>query len=104
MAEFRLAEPGVLSAAVRKCLTRYWFEFEPAEQPTWWSIFGCGVTAYDYEDAVTLMREHVFKDRELPPISRCVKNVDIRTLDSGHVRPGMGVVVFRGVWYPRLNL
>jgi hypothetical protein len=89
-----------LSIELRKYLTRYWFEFEPTTKPTRWSSFGCGVTALDYDDAVRLLRERVFKGHELPPITRCVENVDVRTLDRGHVLPNMGVVIFRGVWWP----
>jgi hypothetical protein len=37
-------------------------------------------------------------------LTTVVPDVDIRTLDQAHVIPNMGPVVFRGVWFPRLNL
>jgi hypothetical protein len=40
-------------------LRRYWFEFEPIPRPNPLNL-GCGVTAYGYEDAITLMTELVF--------------------------------------------
>src|SRR5688572_1906944 len=40
-------------------LHRYWFEFEPSLTPSFINM-GCGVTAYDYDDAVSLLSHHVF--------------------------------------------
>lgn len=33
-----------------------------------------------------------------------VPDVDVRTLDEGHVIPNMGPPAIRGVWYPKLNI
>jgi len=35
---------------------------------------------------------------------KVVEDVDVRTLDQGHVVPNMGAVNFPGVWFPRLNV
>ena len=80
-------------------LRRYWFQFDlsPSESPAVSYGWGCGVTAYGYEDALTLLREVVFKDNDLPPIRNVVEDIDISTLDEHHVRPNMGMPVFRGV-------
>src|SRR5438105_2342288 len=64
-------------------------------------LLGCGVTAYDYDDAVRLLREHICKADPLPPIRRVIENVDVSALDRGHVLPNMGVPVWRGIWFPR---
>jgi len=82
-----------------KPLKRYWFTFEKFAERTPLSL-GCGVTAHDYEDAVGLLREHVFKGKAEPTITNCVENVDIRSLDQGHVAPNIGSVVERGIWFP----
>jgi hypothetical protein len=37
-------------------------------------------------------------------LTAIVPDIDIRTLDEKHVIPNIGPVVFRGVWFPRLNL
>ena len=83
-------------------LHRYWFEFDlPQSQARLVSYgLGCGVTAYDYEDAITLMKDRVFKDSELPPIRNMIGDVDVSTLDGKDVKPNMGMPVFRGVWFP----
>jgi hypothetical protein len=64
---------------------------------------GYGVTAFDYLDAVQLLRERVFSGKDLPAIGSVIEDVDISTLDDRHVRPNMGVPVWRGVWYPNLG-
>jgi hypothetical protein len=83
-------------------LHRYWFEFDlsRSEAPTVRYGLGCGVTAYDYEDALNLLKEVAFEESDLPPIRNVVEDIDIATLDAKHVRPNMGIPVFRGVWYP----
>jgi hypothetical protein len=63
---------------------------------------GCGVSGYDEDDCLALVREQLFEGRELPAIPRRVPSVDISTLPK-HVRDGMGVPVYRGVWFPALN-
>jgi hypothetical protein len=81
-------------------LTRYWFEFDGAatDLPPGVAL-GCGVTAYDLDDAIALLREHVF-DGEPPPITRVIENIDLSTLDEGHVLPNMEPHVWRGIWFP----
>jgi hypothetical protein len=86
-------------------LRRYWIEFEvdaPEHLPLG-TLLGCGVTGYDQEDALQLLRQHIFDGAPLPPIRRLIEDVDISILDANHVRPNMGVPVWRGVWFPRLD-
>ncbi|TAM83995.1 MAG: hypothetical protein EPN47_04090 [Acidobacteria bacterium] len=84
-------------------LCRYWFEFDlshsQARQVP--DGLGCGVTAFDYEDAITLMKDRVFEGGELPPIRNVIEDVDISTLDEKQVRPNMDIPFFRGVWFPK---
>jgi hypothetical protein len=63
---------------------------------------GCGITAYDAADAYTFLREQVFPTYGEEPVDEIVENVDVSTLDEGHVRPNMGNPVVRGVWFPLL--
>jgi len=83
-------------------LHRYWFKFaltlsDPHPPGT---LLGCGVTAYSQEDAVALVVEKVFTKIPLPAIESVQEDVDISTLDAGHVRPNMGNVLKRGIWFP----
>jgi hypothetical protein len=83
-------------------MRRYWFEFvyEGYEDIPFGLRMGCGVTASTQDEALGLIKERVFEGRELPPILRVVSDVDISTLDEGHVRPNMGIPVVRGIWFP----
>jgi hypothetical protein len=82
-----------------KTLCRFWFTFidPPKLSPL---NLGCGVTAYDYADAVKILQEKVFYGKSMPTINSIAEDVDIQTLDRNHVLPNIGVVTDRGVWFP----
>ena len=83
-------------------LQRFWFEFDISidDPHPIGVLLGCGVTAYDYVDAVQLVANLVFKASALPPIRRVIEGVDITTLDANHVLSNMGVPSNRGIWFP----
>ena len=81
-------------------LHRFWIEFEPGSGIAWPPRWACGVTAYSLDDAMQLLRLRVFRECDVPPVRKVVEDVDITTLDRGHVRPNMGVPIWRGVWFP----
>ena len=63
---------------------------------------GFGVTAYDVDDALGIIRslgyaEYLPNDIELVKITRGVRYAD---LAENHVRTNMGPIVVRGMWYP----
>ena len=90
-----LKEPG---------LTRYWFEFEssPDVERVDSLRAGCGVTARDYGDALALIRERVCDGGDLPPVRKCVENVDVLSLDPRHVLPNLVMPpIWRGIWFPQ---
>lgn len=62
--------------------------------------WGCGVTAFDYSDAISLLNKTVFLNLKMPSIKKVVENVDIRNLDEGHVIPNMSSPDIRGIWFP----
>lgn len=62
---------------------------------------GCGVTAYDYNDALIILAETIFANEAIPEIKHVVEDVDISKLDQKHVIPNMEAPTWRGVWYPR---
>ena len=84
----------------RVSLRRYWITFSlpPHELPVG-TGFGCGVTAYGRDDALAMVSDLLF-DGEEPPIESISEDVDISTLDEGHVRPNMGNPLRRGIWFP----
>lgn len=83
-------------------LQRFWFEFlaDPFEPLPWGTQIGCGVTAYDQDDALRMMAGKVFPNRESPKITKCVEGIDVSTLDEDKVIPNMVAPVKRGVWFP----
>lgn len=91
-------------------LTRYWFEFVISDQDlqrynNYGGLgLGCGVTAYTYEDALAVLAEQLFRGEPIPPVRKVIEDVDVSTLDAGHVLPNMGVPAWRGVWFPCLNI
>jgi len=83
-------------------LKRYWFKFvniSEAGLPLGVSA-GCGVSAYDYNDATVLITEKIFKNNVLPTLEEVIEDIDVSTLDKGHVLPNMGDVTLRGIWFP----
>jgi len=83
-------------------VTRYWFEFASTQikdLPPGLHL-GCGITAYDYTDAISILRQKVFRGQEIPELKDKKENIDIRTLDQGHVIPNMKNPTLRGVWFP----
>jgi hypothetical protein len=93
---------------ISRGLHRYWFEFDASEPQDrellagHLLLLGCGVTAWDEEDACRLISERLFGGGSLPPIRSITADVDISTLDAKHVRPNMKVPVWRGVWFPQI--
>jgi hypothetical protein len=80
-------------------LVRYWITFHP-ETAGDARLPGCGVTAWSAEDAFAILGETVFRGRSLPPVATLTEDVDVSTLDAGHVLPNMLPPVWRGVWFP----
>jgi len=84
-------------------LTRYWFEFvsKPGEVSPCGTVSGLGVTAYSYDDAIAIITAKIFTDNNMPEIKTCIENIDVSTLDKGHVLPNIGPSNFRGIWFPK---
>jgi hypothetical protein len=80
-------------------LHRYWIEVDPAVG----GLRRFGVTAFDLDDALTLISE-TYGVRPRPSARNVVADVDVDSLDANHVLPNIGPPIFRGVWYPRTSL
>jgi hypothetical protein len=82
-------------------LHRYWFRFRKSIEPSVLNL-GCGVTAYSEEDALQIIREKVFPLFGVREVEIVVTDVDVSTLDAGHVIPNMSLPFRRGMWFPSL--
>ena len=87
-------------------LVRYWIEFSLEDNFSGKILrrsgakLGCGVTAYTEEDAMYILEKELFPSTGVPKIKSIEANIDVNTLDEKHVRPNMGVVSNRGIWFP----
>lgn len=85
-------------------MKRFWFEFEKnnLENYPFGFGYGCGVTAFSREDAISILKEKLFNTIEMPNIKKCIENVNINDLDQGHVIPNMNPPNERGIWFPQI--
>ena len=83
-------------------LRRFWIAFVPGDQRVFAAGvgLGCGVTAFDVPDALAIVALDVFGGAAVPEVARVVEDVDVSTLDAGHVLPNMSPPNARGVWFP----
>ena len=83
-------------------LKKYWITFKQDSRYDKYHAgygFGIGVTAFTLDDAKNLIGEQIFRIG-LPEIDVIKINVKYDDLDEGHVKPNMGTISNRGVWYP----
>jgi len=79
-------------------MIRYWFEFD--DNIPHGMKMGCGVTAYSYDDALSILNDKVFRNSSLQ-IKQVIEDVDVSTLDQNHVIPNMSPPNIRGIWFPQ---
>ena len=77
-------------------LRRFWYPLPRS--------FGIGVTAASEAEARTLA-ESTMEELGIPgTLGAVVADVDVSSLDAGHVLPNVGPSAVRGVWYPMRNV
>jgi hypothetical protein len=81
-------------------LTRYWFTFAELDFPNPLNI-GCGVTAYNLNDARNLISEYALRRNLSVEEAGYIEDVDISSLDQKHVVQNIDSLLRRGVWFPR---
>jgi hypothetical protein len=81
-------------------LRKYWFRFESLPRPTVVNL-GCGVTTYTRDDALNLLREHVFGPNGPPTIVECIEDVELHQIERKHSCPNIGDTQCRGIWFPQ---
>jgi hypothetical protein len=77
----------------------YWITFP--DQPR--APLGMGVTALSLADAFALMEQRGYTFHKHGAVE-VHEDVTVADLDQSHVVPNMGPIVFRGIWYPCLNI
>lgn len=80
-------------------LKRYWFSIKKDRELPIGISMGCGITAYNLEDAKKILSEQIFNNEPFQ-IEDVKENIDISTLDKGHVLLNMLPPNRRGVWFP----
>ena len=88
-------------------LKRYWFIVYPQDK---YGPGNIGVTAFTMTEARHLINTAFAKlnwthisEMEIDN-AEVIENINIELLDRSHVIPNIGPVVFKGVWFPCLNL
>lgn len=81
---------------------RYWIRFDPQQCSDPRFRQGVGVTGFDVPDCLSMVVK-LFPDEPMPPVHRIT--ADISLAEPLPVNPRyLGVPVWRGVWYPPVNL
>jgi hypothetical protein len=81
-------------------LRTYWIKLSDGSYPLGIRL-GIGVTAYDREDALRIVRECIFDSDSMPETEEVIEDVDMSQLDQNHVLPNIGLPFQRGIWYPQ---
>jgi hypothetical protein len=81
---------------MNKLLTTYWIEMGAGLAMQY------GVTAYSFDDAISILKQKVFRNDEIPTVKNFIENIKFRDLDQNHVVPNMGIITERGIWFPNL--
>lgn len=82
---------------------RFWIEFDRDHRSAlWWTSPYAGVTGFDEQDCLAMVAD-LLHGAELPPVYRITADVSLN--QELPVNPlALGVPVWRGVWYPPVNL
>jgi hypothetical protein len=86
---------------------RFWFEFDlPSRESERESAFAClslgvGVTGFDAADCLWMIRD-LLPTLSMPPVHAVTPDVSLAEFAPWMI--GLGVPVWRGVWFPADNL
>ena len=86
-------------------LERFWIRFHGSYEEfysTGGFDKGFGVTAYNIDDAKIILQKEIFKGQSLPEINTVIAAVEYEQLEESHVKPNMGNIAVRGVWFPKM--
>lgn len=80
-------------------LHKYWITFDKSTNASFFNL-GCGVTAYNEEDALELLRDRFAPEDEIPEVAAITEIHALDQLEKNHVMPNISNPVARGVWFP----
>ncbi len=82
-------------------LTAYWIE-----SPNRGGPLGFGVTAHSIDDALGIIRFFGYTNYLPADLAslKIIEGVRYHDLEANHIRPNMGPIVVRGMWYPFVRL
>lgn len=83
-----------------KFLRRFWFNFNKSDKLPPGLAWGCGITSFDKEDAIKILKEHVFQNFDYVEPFEIIEDIDVSELDQNHIVPNIGPPSIRGVWFP----
>lgn len=83
-------------------MKRYWFTFNKSQSTVlpYGVAMGCGITAFNLEDAKSILLQKVFNSKIIDLSYEVIEDININELDRNHVIPNMLSPSIRGVWYP----
>jgi hypothetical protein len=76
----------------------YWLDLEKSATPSGTNL-GVGITAYSEEDARTIFANK-FGSEQIVRVIRVIRTID--DIEQNHVRPNMGNLLVRGIWWPAI--
>ncbi|MCP2293574.1 hypothetical protein ACFYT3_35180 [Nocardia amikacinitolerans] len=83
---------------------RFWIEFERDHGSVlWWGKPYAGVTGFDEQDCLAMVADLIPSYEELPPVRRITVDISLAQKLPANLS-NIGVPVWRGVWYPSVNL
>jgi hypothetical protein len=82
-------------------LRRYWISFTSIEKSSPLNL-GCGVTAKTKDEAMSMVRDWVFPLFGEGEFANVVEDIEIDSLDQGHILPNIGNPAVSGVWFPAI--
>ena len=81
-------------------MRRFWIAIEPLPYPSGLNL-GCGVTAETEEEAAAILLERAAALNDAVSIRSITPDVDVSTLDKGHVVLNIGDIFSKGIWWPK---
>jgi len=80
-------------------LIPFWITFPVDKLP----ILGFGVTAFTIEDAYSILEEYGYNYHQIAKRVAVKKDITWDEIEADHVRPNIGPITVRGIWFPHLN-
>lgn len=83
-------------------MIKFWIKLKQSifDNPPIGTLLGIGVTAESKEEALILIKDKVYINRDMPEIEFVDSYISIDNLEENHVRPNIGNMDDKGIWFP----